>query len=181
MIRKIYCILSIMVIVLSFSVNKGVYANTKDRPLTLEECYIKMGYKTVEEAVREFEEHYKKDVMLPSMEPTIPFTHRYGLFREDKENKMNIRLDIQLLHERLFGNTYTIEIRPKENKLVFNEPGQKLYKLKNGQKALYFEHRFAFNFLVFESSDWQYILGIDKRVADKMTPDKLVEIANSIE
>ncbi|WP_342541742.1 hypothetical protein MHH33_10955 [Paenisporosarcina sp. FSL H8-0542] len=53
------------------------------------------------------------------------------------------------------------------------------YTLNNGQKAIYFEHQ-LFNFFVFESGNWQYMLGIDKRVS-KVTPATFVEIANSIE
>lgn len=69
---------SIIFIVISLSANKMVYANPNDRPLTLEECYIKMGYKSGEEATKEFENHFKENVKLPSMKPAIPFTHRYG-------------------------------------------------------------------------------------------------------
>ncbi len=35
--------------------------------------------------------------------------------------------------------------------------------------------------LVSERDNWKYILGIDKRVSDKVTPEVLVEIANSID
>lgn len=180
--RIIYFMFSIIIFVISLSANEIVYANPIDRPLTLEECYIQMGYKSVEEAVKEFENHFKKDVKMPSMEPSIAFTHRYGIFREDKAYNVNNHLDIQFMHEKSLGNHFTINIRPLENKIVLKDrPGQKLFTLKNGQKALYFEHRFAFNFLVFESADWQYMFGIDKRVSDKVKPEVLVDIANSIE
>ncbi|MGA5673959.1 hypothetical protein ACPCKQ_18755 [Bacillus bombysepticus] len=43
-----------------------------------------------------------------------------------------------------------------------------------------FEHLFAFNFLIFESVHWQYILGIDKRVFDTVTAETLVVVANPI-
>lgn len=36
------------------------------------------------------------------------------------------------------------------------------------------------NFLVFEKDNWQYMLGIDKKILDKVTPEALVDIANSI-
>lgn len=156
-------------------------ANRNDRPLTPEECYIKMGYKSVEEAVKDFENHFGEDVKLPTKKPSIPFDLQYGKFYEDKAYNTNDYLDIQFMHKKLLGNHFTINIRPLKKKIVFKEKqGQKLYTLKNGQKALYFEHRFASNFLVFESVQWQYMFGIDKRVSDKVTPEKLVEIANSI-
>lgn len=182
MCRKVHYIFSLIIlVVLSFWVNNSVFAVKNDRPLTMQECYTLMGYKSVEDAVREFENYYKKPLVLPAREPAIPFTHRYGLFRINKENEMNSTLDIQFLHEKVFGYHYTIEVRPIEHKLVFNKPGQVTYTLKNGHKALYFENSFAFNFLVFENKDWQFWLGIDKRAADKVTPDELVKIANSAE
>lgn len=39
----------------------------------------------------------------------------------------------------------------------------------------------GFNVLVFERDGWQYMLSIDKRVSDKVTPETLLDIANSIE
>jgi len=35
------------------------------------------------------------------------------------------------------------------------------------------------NFLVFEKDNLQYMLGIDKEVSNKVTPEILVKIANS--
>lgn len=39
----------------------------------------------------------------------------------------------------------------------------------------------GFNVLAFEREDWQYMLWIDKRVSNKVTPEVLVDIANSID
>ena len=36
------------------------------------------------------------------------------------------------------------------------------------------------NFLVFEKDNWQYMIGIDKKVSNKVTPEILIDIANSI-
>ncbi|TDK61798.1 carbon monoxide dehydrogenase [Bacillus salipaludis] len=179
--RRKICLMFSLICTVILSASDLVFAKTIDRPLTTEECYIKMGYKSVEEAVKDFENHFKEDVRLPSMKPSIPFNLQFGKFHEDKAYNTNDYLDIQFMHKKLLGNNFTINIRTLENKLVFKEkPGQKLYTLKNGQKALYFEHRFSSNFLVFESDHWQYMFGIDKRVSDKVTPEVLVEIANSI-
>ncbi|UAT32934.1 hypothetical protein K7T73_20025 (plasmid) [Bacillus badius] len=54
------------------------------------------------------------------------------------------------------------------------------YTLKDGQKAIYIAER-HFRFLVFEKDNWQYILGINKELANKVTPKVLVEIAYSID
>jgi hypothetical protein len=55
-----------------------------------------------------------------------------------------------------------------------------VYILQNGQKAIYMVY-LLFNFFVFEKNNWQYMLGIDNRLSNKMTPEMLVEIANSID
>ena len=39
----------------------------------------------------------------------------------------------------------------------------------------------GFNLLVFERGDWQYMFSIDKDVSNKVTPEILVQIANSID
>ncbi|WP_251401586.1 hypothetical protein [Ureibacillus chungkukjangi] len=39
----------------------------------------------------------------------------------------------------------------------------------------------GFNHLVFERGSWQYMLSVDKGVSDKVTPEILVQIANSID
>jgi hypothetical protein len=155
-------------------------ANPNDKPPSLEEGYAQVGYISVEEAVKEFENHFKQDVKLPKIKPFIPFTHQFGRFYEDKENNINDLLEIKFVNEKTDENNYKIDIRPLDNKIIIKDrDNQKAYTLKNGQKAIYFEHQ-LFNFFVFENGNWQYMLGMDKRIS-KVTPDKLVEIANSIE
>ncbi|MBO0602229.1 carbon monoxide dehydrogenase [Sporosarcina sp. E16_3] len=157
-----------------------VNANPNDTPPSIEEMYAEVGYKSVKEAVKEFENHFKKDVKLPKINPSIPFTHQFGRFYEDKEYNINDSLEIKFVNEKAVENHYKINIRPLKNKLIFKDKGnQEAYTLKNGQKAIYVEHQ-LFNFFVFENGNWQYMLGIDKRVS-KVTPDTLFEIANSIQ
>ncbi|MBK5484759.1 hypothetical protein JFV29_23250 [Peribacillus sp. TH16] len=58
----------------------------------------------------------------------------------------------------------------------------KTFKLDNGSVAKYMEKPFkGYNLLVFERDDWEYMFGIDKKVSDKVTPEILVQIANSID
>lgn len=54
------------------------------------------------------------------------------------------------------------------------------YVLQNGQKAIYMVEQYH-NVLVFENGNWQYLLGVDTKASDKVTPEVLLEIANSIE
>jgi hypothetical protein len=172
---------SIICIIIFVPANGLVSANTNDKPPSLKEIYTQVGYKTVEEAVKEFENHFKQDVKLPKVRPSIPFTHQFGRFYEDKNYDVNDSLDIEFLNEKSPGNHYKIVIRPLKNKLVFKNRGeQKMYTLQNGQNAIYFEHQ-RFNFLVFEKDPWQYMLGINKKVSNEITPDVLVNIANSIQ
>ncbi|MGE7837600.1 carbon monoxide dehydrogenase [Viridibacillus arvi] len=178
--RKIYFLFSIICIPICFSVNTMVFANPNDTPPSLEEGYTQFGYKSVEEAVKEFENHFKQDVNLPKINPSISFTHQFGRFYEDKKYNINDLLEIKFVNENVKENNYKIDIRPLKNKIVFKgRVNQKTYTLNNGQKAIYFEGH-LFNFFVFDYGNWQYMLGIDKRVS-KVTPDTLVKIANSIE
>lgn len=179
MLKRIYFWFSI--ICLAFlSVHNNVSANTNDRPMTLEEAHEQMGYKSVEDAVKEFKKHFKQDVELPSIKPSIPFSHQYGRFNQDKQYDVNDTLEISFLDEKSPENHYKIEIRPIINKITLNpRPNHKYYTLKNGQKALYFEDT-SFNFLFYDKGNWQYIFGIDKRISNKVTSEELVRIANSI-
>ena len=56
----------------------------------------------------------------------------------------------------------------------------KTFELKNGNEAIYMTIS-GFKVLVFERENWQYTLNVDKRVLDEVTPEVLVEIANSID
>ena len=58
----------------------------------------------------------------------------------------------------------------------------KTFKLENGNNATYIENpRIGFNLFIFERDNWQYMFSVDKKVSDKVTPEILVQIANSID
>ncbi|KXH81943.1 hypothetical protein [Sporosarcina sp. HYO08] len=177
---KIYILLSIIVITICFSAYELISANQNDRPESFEEGYEEIGYKSVEDAVIQFEKHFNQKVQLPTITPTIPFTHQFGRFTEDPKYNINDSLEIKFVNENAPENHYKIDIRPLKNRLHFKDQrNQKTYTLKNGGKAIYFEHH-LFNFFVFENDAWQYMLGIDKRLS-QVTPETFVKIANSIE
>jgi hypothetical protein len=181
MLRKMYFIFSIIWIAICSSANEIGNANPNGKPSSFEEGYAQFGYKSVEEAVKEFEKHFSRDVKLPKNKLSISFTHQFGRFYEDKEYEINDFLEIQFVNEKSPDHHFKIDIRPVKNKIVVKDMGnQQMYTLQNGQKAIYFEHQ-LFNFLFFEKDNWQYMLGIDKKVSDQVTPDGLVEIANSID
>lgn len=157
-----------------------VYANPNDTPPPLEEMYTQIGYKSVEEAVKEFENHFKREVKLPFIVPPVPFTHQFGRFN-DLDDDLNDSLDIEFINEKSPVNHYKVLIRPVIHKIpIRNKDVLKVIELRNGNDAKFIEVS-GFNVLVFESDNWQYMIGIDKRVANQVTSDLLVEIANSID
>jgi|SRR5579875_627845 len=178
MLRKY--LISISSVIIFLLTNEMVYANQKNTSPTIEEKFTEVGYTSVEEAIKEFENHFKQDVKLPKIKPSISFTHEFGRFYEDKEYDMNNFLSIHYINEKSPENNYKVDIRPLKNKVDFKNKGnQQVYTLQNGQKAIYLKEQ-NMNFLVFEKGNWQYMLGIDKKVSNKVTPDILVQIANSI-
>ncbi|KOS66400.1 carbon monoxide dehydrogenase [Lysinibacillus contaminans] len=160
-----------------------VNANPNDTPPSFEEGFTEVGYKSVKAAVKEFENHFKCDVKLPEMLPSISFTHQFGRFFEDKNFNVNDSLEIRFVNKDIRENIFKIDIRPSKNKLNFENKlnlNGKEYTLQDGTKGIYFEDR-LFNFIVFEKNNLQYMFGIYNKVANTETPDTLVRIANSID
>lgn len=173
MTKKIYLLIPALVIVLS---SKGIYAAEQNSPPSLEEGYKEFGYTSIEEAVKEFENHFQCKVELPEMMPPISFTHQFGRFFEDKHYKMNDDLRIMFVNENQRRNIFKIDIRPVRNKLIFDG---KEYALQYGGKGTYFESH-NFHFYVFEKNSLQYLLGIYQEASDMETPDILARIADSV-
>ncbi|MFP3919166.1 carbon monoxide dehydrogenase, partial [Lysinibacillus telephonicus] len=171
---------SFLLLLLGFFILKGnsgtVYANPNDTPPSFEEQFREMGYKTVSEAVKEFEKHCNCSVKLPTMIPSIPFTHEFGKFYEDKEYEINDSLQIRFVHSKIGHNIFKIDICPLKNKLDFE--GRK-YTLQDGTKGIHFESD-LFNFFVFEKNNLQYLIGIHNKATNIEIPEVLVDIANSI-
>jgi hypothetical protein len=149
--------------------------NDKQRPL--EEIFSDIGYKTVDESVKEFEHHYNQNLKLPLRVPAIDFTHHFGRFN-DLEGNVNDSLEIQFLNENSPERHYKIDVRPVKYKIPMK--AGKVYKLKNGNEAI-FTNVSSFNLFVFEKDGWQYILSMNKRVSKYVTPEVFVEIADSID
>ncbi|MGD6855921.1 hypothetical protein ACQCVO_12665 [Bacillus infantis] len=177
---KMTSFLLLSVISLYGTASGGAVAHPHDAPPPLEESYTEIGYKTVEEAVREFEIYCKKDLKLPYRLPPVPFTHQFGRFHSDREYGINDSLEIKYIHEKTGINHFRITVRPVKTKFDFGNKGtQTIYALKDGKKAAYIAHGYH-RMLVFEKDGWQYVLGIDRRIEDKVTPEMLVSIADSI-
>lgn len=158
--------------------NASVLADTNDKPSPYEEIYPEIGYKTVEEAVKDFEQHLKKDLKLPLRVPPVSFTHVFGRF-----NDMDDSFEVEYVSDQSPENHYIIDVRTVGNKIpkrVEEKYLIKTLKLENGKNANLIRIS-GFNVLVFERDKWQYMLSVDKRISDKVTPESLVQIANSID
>ncbi|MFJ5766613.1 hypothetical protein ACIP9C_14765 [Lysinibacillus sp. NPDC093210] len=158
------------------TINESVYANLNDRPQPLEQFLPQIGYKTIEAAIRDFEQHFNQELKLPLRVPPITFTHQFGRFNSDQH------LEITMISDECPQNHYKIDIRPIEQKINFEKYISNVFKLKNGNNALYIDNpKIGFNLLVMERDNWQYVFSIDRDVADKVTAETLIQIANTID
>ena len=157
-----------------------LHVSAKNKPSPYEKIYPEIGYKSMEKAVSDFEQHFNQKLKLPLRVPPISFTHHFGRF-SDSKYEGNDSFEVTLINDQLSENHYKIDIRPLKYKLPLREKYVvKAYELKNGIVATYMSIS-GFNVLVFERDNLQYMLSIDKRVSNKVTPETLVDIANSID
>lgn len=157
-----------------------IYAAANDKPDSYEKIYPEIGYKTVADTVEAFEQHFKQELKLPLRVPPISFTHHFGRFN-DLDGDINDALEVTFINDQLSENHYKIDVRPIKNGIPIREKYViKAYELKSGIIATYMTIS-GFYVLVFERGNWQYMLSIDKRVSDKVTPETLIDIANSID
>lgn len=165
-----FCLLFLLVII----------ATANNKPSPYEDIYPEIGYKSVGEASKDFEQHFKQRLKLPLRVPPISFTHHFGRFN-DLEGDTNDSFEVEFISDLSSENHYKIDVRPIKYGIPLREKYVlKTFELNNGNVATYMTIS-GFNVLVFESGNWQYMLNIDKRVLDKVTPEILVEIANSID
>jgi hypothetical protein len=140
-----------------------------------------IGFKEVNATLQESKDHFKKDIALPVQIPPIEFTHSFGRF-SDLDGDINDGFEIEYRHINKPKNHYMIMVKPIKYGLPIKKEHIDLtFKLKDGSKAIY-STKIArgFNLLVFKKNGWQYVLNINKGVSDQVTPDILVEIADSI-
>ncbi|MER2089495.1 MAG: carbon monoxide dehydrogenase [Sporosarcina sp.] len=168
-----YSIFAAIAILFLF-VSVKMYA-IEDTASTFEKKYAEVGYKSIEESVKDFQEFCKCEVRLPKALPPIPFTHVFGKFSEDKKY-INDILEIRYVHENKTENIFKIDIKLLENKMEFKG---KEYLLEDGTKAVYFEREY-FNFMVFEKNNLQFLMGISNKIIDIDPGEELVRLANSI-
>ena len=157
-----------------------VNAKPNDTPHSFEEKYAEVGYKSVADALDDFEHHFNQELKLPTRVPPISFTHYYGRF-SNLGGEINDTLEVKFISDQLPDNHFKMDVRPIQHKITFEKYKSKVFKLKNGTNATYIDDlKFGFNLLVFERGNWQYMFSIHADVSDKVTPEILVQIANSI-
>lgn len=173
-------VLGIAFIIFILVSNQGLTESMKEIRKQNEEGYFQIGYKPVEEAVKECEKHFNKKISLPYKIPPIPFTLMVGRCN-DLEGDTNDSFEIEVIHMDSPHNHYMIRVKPVNYGLTFtNKKPTQSFKLDNSTIAFYYTKPIrGFNLLVFERDGWQYILNIDKRNAHKVPPETLVEIANA--
>ncbi|MDV2682755.1 hypothetical protein RYX56_00050 [Alkalihalophilus lindianensis] len=161
--------------------DESVYAIKYEETQPIEIPYAEIGFTTVEEAVKEFEHYYQQDLKLPLKVPPLPFTHHFGRFT-DLDGVANDAFELEFINEESPESHYILNVRPVQYKIPIKAKYTlKTYKLKNGEEATLINIADSFVALVFERDNWQYMLSIDKRITDKVTPKILVDIANSID
>ncbi|MDG5789805.1 hypothetical protein QA612_20315 [Evansella sp. AB-P1] len=181
MTKNIFLMMLIFSTLICVGNNVTVSANTIGESRPFEEIYPEIGYKTVEEAVKEFENHFKQDLNLPFRLPPLHFTHHFGRF-SDAEGEINDSLELEFINDNSPENHYSIFVRPIEHKIPIKDKRiVKRFKLKNGNEANFINVSESFEALVFERDNWQYMLSIPKRISKKVTAEMLVEIADSID
>lgn len=180
--NKIYPLSLLLFAVFIFGANKEIAnASPSDSPQPFEEFFPEIGYKTVEAALKDFEQHFKQELKLPFRVPPISFTHHYGRF-SNLDGEMNDQFEVTMISDQAPQKHYKIDVRPVQYKIPFDKNTSQVLKLNSGHDALFInDSKIGFNMLVFERDQWQYVLSIDKDVSDKVTPEMLVQIANSIE
>ena len=158
-----------------------VNAKPNDTPHSFEEKFTEVGYKSVADALDDFELHFNQELKLPTRVPPISFTHYFGRF-SNPDGEINDTLEVKFINDQIPDHHFKMDVRPIQHKITFEKYKSKVFKLKNGTNATYIDDlKFGFNLLVFERDNWQYMFSIDADVSDKVTPEILVQIANSID
>lgn len=154
-----------------------VYSNSNFQPRTIEESYREIGYKSVGEALRDFEHHYKQDLQLPLRVPPVIFTHVFARFNEGDGKDI---FEMEFINEQSSKNNFMINVAVKDSFKILDKEVIKEFRLRGGNTAYLLSIRGTI-LLVFEKDNLQYRFSVDKRMSEKITPEILVQIANSID
>ncbi|MCM3390716.1 hypothetical protein M3649_21790 [Ureibacillus chungkukjangi] len=152
-----------------------VNANSHYQPRTIEENYLEIGYKSVGEALRDYEHHYKEELQLPLRVPPVVYTH---VFARTIEGDKGDLFEMEFINEKSNENNFLICVAPKDAFEILDKEVINKFKLKGGNTAYLLDYGRGI-LLIFEKDNLQYRFSIDKRISEKITPEILVQIANS--
>lgn len=154
-----------------------VNANSHLQPRSIEESYIEIGYKSVGEALRDYEQYYKEDLQLPLRVPPVVYTH---VFARTIEGDKGDLFEMKFINENSHKNNFLINVAPKDSFEILDKEIINELKLKGGNTAYLLDIGKAI-LLIFEKDNLQYRFSLDKRTSEKITPEILVQVANSID
>lgn len=106
--------ISLLLILLCLLFFLSIYATANDKSSPYEEIYPEIGYKTEDDALEDFEQHFKQKLKLPLRVPPISFTHHFGRF-SDLDGVNNNSFELKFINDQLSENHYKIGVRPIKN------------------------------------------------------------------
>ena len=111
--------ISLLLILLCLLFFLSIYATANDKFSPYEEIYPEIGYKTVDDALEDFEQHFKQKLKLPLRVPPISFTHHFGRF--SNLDGVNNLFELKFINDQLSENHYKIDVRPIKNNIPIRE------------------------------------------------------------
>ena len=166
--------------ILCFTITPEAYANFNNAET--QKAYFELGYESVYDSLERSNRYFNHEIKLPVQIPPIPFTHLFGRLNKH-EDRNNSTLEIEYINQN--GAPYGITIFPVKSKVQLSELDSKaqFFTLKDGSKAGYISkppHIRWINHFYFEKNGWQYLIRVHSDVSNVITPELLVEIADSI-
>lgn len=152
------------------------YGESYWNPQSIEEQYEIMGYRSLQVAVKEFENLYQRKVSLPNKLPPIEITHTFGII---DSYSYPAKLEIEYVNENKPREQIKMFIIPEAQGIYNKAKVARLFTLTDDTKAIQLRDRYH-NILIFHKNGWEYILANSKRIEEQVSIDDLIEMANSI-
>lgn len=147
-------------------------------PQAIQHTERDQSYKPLPEAVKQFEDIYKKKVMLPKKLPPFTFTHKLGKL----DNTKPPHLDISYFNAQNSQEHFKMVVRPANGPIQIIPRVDRTYTMKDGIKIIYRAMSGnAFCFVLFQKNGLEYHLGIRRQAGRKMVVQDFVEIVQSME
>lgn len=162
----------------AFTNNSPVEGRKTNGTPSIEKQYSQIGFVSVNEAIKSFENHYKRKLELPhNIQENLPFkiTHKFGRFHGDDRGA----LELEYLNEYNKG-LFSIDIAPEDKDLPKRSIEKKLV-LKDGTRASYSLKPYDFYYFRFHKNGWVYRFVLkEKGPGYKASLINLIKIAESV-